>query len=164
MVKKKITPANNIIAQNRKALYNYEIVEKYEAGIVLLGSEVKTLRNGTCSLQESYIAGNNDHEIELINCYIAEYKYTPKSFNHNEKRHKKLLLHKSEINKIRSQITRKGFTAIPLKMYFNKKGLVKLEIALAKGKSDIDKRQTIKEREWKREQAKLLKNNNIKIK
>lgn len=144
------------LANNRKALFNYSVEEQFEAGIVLLGSEVKSLRYGKVSLGEAHAAEKNG-EIYLLNCTISEYPGAT-VFNHEPKRPRKLLLKKRERNKMISGIQKKGMTLIPLSMYFTKKGLVKLQLALAKGKKDIDKRQTIKERDWNREKQRVLKN------
>jgi SsrA-binding protein len=150
-----------IISQNKRAFFDYEILERFEAGISLKGSEVKSLRVGRCSIVESYISKSSDtDELQLVNCYIPDYKQSS-FFKHEEKRHRKLLLHKMQIIRIIQSISKKGTTAIPLKMYF-KNGMVKIEIALAKGKTNVDKRQDIKEKDWKREQAKVIKQFNIK--
>ncbi|MFL1781146.1 SsrA-binding protein [Candidatus Hepatincolaceae symbiont of Richtersius coronifer] len=149
-----------VISQNRKALFNYEIISKFEAGLSLLGSEVKTLRLGRCSIGESYISIGHKGELEVVNCSIPAYAQAA-YFNHEERRPRKLLLNKKEIIKIKEGIAKKGFTAISLKIYF-KKGKAKLEIALAKGKTNYDKRQDLKEKDWKREESKTIKEYNIK--
>ncbi len=150
-----------IISNNKRAFFDYTILDKFEAGISLLGSEVKSLRQGKCSISESYIAKLNDSELELVNSHIASYSFANR-FGHDERRNRKLLLHKSEIYKIISAISMKGCTAVPLKIYFNSKGLVKLEIAIANGKNTVDKRHSIKEKDWKREQSRTIKEYNIK--
>jgi SsrA-binding protein len=145
-----------IIATNRKATFNYFIEEKLEAGIILTGSEVKSLRNGKANIEESYVS-DIDGELHLINSSIAKYSQSNR-FNHEEKRPRKLLLHVKQINKFLGAIKKKGNTIIPLRLYFNPKNRVKVEIALASGKKLFDKRATIKERDWQREKARLLKN------
>ena len=142
-----------IISNNRKARYNYFFKEFYEAGIVLKGSEVKSLRNGKINISESY-AFDNKGEIFLINSYIPSYKES--SYNdHDPKRNRKLLLNKKEINKLLGRINKEGLTLIPTKMYF-KKGKAKVEIAVAKGKKHYDKREVKKKRDWNREKAKFF--------
>ena len=142
-----------IISNNRKARYNYFFKEFYEAGIVLKGSEVKSLRNGKINISESY-AFDNKGEIFLINSYIPSYKES--SYNdHDPKRNRKLLLNKKEINKLLGRINKEGLTLIPTKMYF-KKGKAKVEIAVAKGKKQFDKRHVKKKRDWNREKARFF--------
>ncbi|XVN40564.1 MAG: SsrA-binding protein SmpB [Rickettsia endosymbiont of Argas persicus] len=143
-----------IIAQNKKALFNYFIEEKLEAGIVLTGSEVQSLRQGKASIEESH-AADNGHEVFLYNCHIAKYEKAGR-FNHSTRRSRKLLLHKKEINKIIGKIKIKGYTLVALSMYFNKKNKVKVELGIAKGKKLHDKRQSIKEKDWKRDQSRLI--------
>lgn len=141
--------AQKFIAQNRKARFEYEILDKFEAGIVLQGSEVKTLRSGRASLEEAYAMLDERDELYLIHADIPEYP-AASIFNHAPKRKRKLLLNKSEILKLRSKLKEKGLTIVPLSLYF-KDGRVKAEIALAKGKRKFDKREAIKSREAKRE-------------
>ena len=142
-----------IISNNRKARFNYFFTEFFEAGISLLGSEVKSLRNGKVNISESY-AFDNKGEIFLVNSHIPSYKES--SYNdHLPNRNRKLLLNKKEINKLIGRINREGFTLIPTKLYF-KKGKAKIEIALAKGKKKYDKREAIKKRYWNREKAKYF--------
>ena len=142
-----------IISNNRKAKFNYFFKEFFEAGIVLSGSEVKSLRNGKANISESY-AHDINGEIYLINSHISSYKES--SYNdHNPIRNRKLLLNKKEINKLMGRINREGFTLIPTKLYF-KKGKAKIEIAVAKGKKQHDKRQTKKKKDWDREKAKFF--------
>ena len=143
-----------IISLNRKARFNYFFKEFYEAGILLTGSEVKSLRDGKANIAESY-ALDLKGEIFLINSHIQA--YTESSYNnHDPKRNRKLLLNKREINKLIGRINREGFTLIPTRLYF-KKGKAKIEIAVAKGKKQYDKRQVIKKRDWNREKAKYFK-------
>jgi len=142
-----------IISHNRKARFNYFFNEFYEAGIVLKGSEVKSLRSGKVNISESYAFDQNG-EIYLVNSHIPLYKESSYN-NHDPKRNRKLLLSKREINKLIGRINREGFTLIPTKLYF-KKGKAKVEIAVAKGKRQYDKRHTKKKRDWEREKAKYF--------
>ena len=142
-----------IISKNRKASFNYFLHEFFEAGIVLTGSEVKSLRNGKVNISESY-AFDVGGEIFLINSHIPAYKESSYN-NHNPKRNRKLLLNKREINKLMGRINREGFTLIPTKLYF-KKGKAKIEIAVAKGKKQYDKRHVKKKRDWDREKARYF--------
>lgn len=143
-----------VVADNRRARFNYEIGETYEAGIALTGSEVKSLRAGKATIAESY-ADARGGEIWLINSNIPEY-FQAHRFNHAPKRPRKLLLHARQINKLASAVEREGMTIVPLKLYFNEKGRAKLEIALARGKKLHDKRQTEKKRTWERERGRLM--------
>src|SRR5689334_74858 len=143
-----------IVADNRKARFNYEIGETYEAGIALTGTEVKSLRNGKATIAESY-ADARGGEIWLINANIPEYLKGGR-YNQPPKRPRKLLLHKRQINKLAGAVEREGMTIVPLKLYFNEKGRAKVEIALAKGKKLHDKRETLKKRSWERERGRLL--------
>ena len=142
-----------IISNNRKARFNYFFSEFFEAGIALKGSEVKSLRDGKANISESY-AIDERGEIFLINSHIPSYKESSYN-NHDPKRNRKLLLNKREINKLIGKINREGYTLIPTKLYF-KKGKAKVEIAVAKGKRQYDKRQVKKQRDWNRERAKLF--------
>ena len=143
-----------IVAENRKARFNYEIIDTYEAGLVLTGTEVKSLREGKANIAESY-ASDEGGEIWLINSYLPEYLQANR-FNHETRRRRKLLLSKREINRLRIAINREGMTLVPLKVYFNDVGRAKLELALAKGKKLHDKRETEKERDWNRQKGRLL--------
>ena len=143
-----------IIADNRKARYAYAIGETLEAGIMLMGSEVKSLRSGKTTIGESY-AHAKDGELWLVNCYIPEYTQASR-FNHERKRTRKLLVRKTEIAKLSIAAQREGMTLIPLKMYFNPRGVAKLELGVAKGKKLHDKRETEKQRDWQRDKARLL--------
>lgn len=145
----------NVIVTNKKATYDYFILSKYEAGIVLQGSEIKSIRNHAVNLKDSYVVIKNQ-EVFILNMHIAEYSHG-NLFNHDPFRTRKLLLHKKEILKMQLKIKQEGFTLIPTKLYFNEKGKVKVEIALAKGKKLYDKRETIKQREQKRELQKNYK-------
>ena len=152
-MKQKTNPGLKIISYNRKASFNYSFKEFYEAGIVLSGSEVKSLRAGKVSIGESYAFDHNG-EIFLVNSNIPSYKES--SYNdHNPIRNRKLLLNKKEINKLMGRLNREGFTLIPTKIYF-KKGKAKIEIAVAKGKKEYDKRHTKKKRDWDRDKARFF--------
>ena len=142
-----------IISNNRKARFNYFFIEFFEAGIVLKGSEVKSLRDGKANISESY-AFDERGEIYLVNSHIPSYKESSYN-NHNPKRNRKLLLNKKEINKLIGRINKEGLTLIPTKLYF-KKGKAKVEIAVAIGKKHHDKRHTIKKRDWERESARYF--------
>ena len=146
--------SSNIVAQNRKANFNYFFEDTLEAGIELLGSEVKSLRAGKGSIADAY-ALDNEGEIYLHNTYIPEYKQSSYN-NHDPRRLRKLLLNKKEINKIIGKINRDGFTVVPTKIYFNSKGIAKVNIAIAKGKKLHDKRQTKKQRDWNREKSRVF--------
>tara|TARA_B100001741_G_scaffold122753_1_gene101159 strand:+ start:1742 stop:2206 length:465 start_codon:yes stop_codon:yes gene_type:complete len=146
---------NRIIAQNRKARFNYEIIDTMEAGIVLTGSEVKSLRMSKINITDTYASPNNG-EIQIHNLYIDEYKNTSNKAV-SPKRIRTLLLHKREIKKIQGYIEQKGLTIVPLKIYFNDQGRAKLEIAVARGKKLYDKRETEKKRDWDRNKQRLLK-------
>jgi len=143
-----------IIADNRKARFNYQIGEVVEAGIALAGSEVKSLRAGKASIGESY-ADTRGGEIWLLNANIPEYQQAGR-LNHPPKRPRKLLLHRRQINKLIGAVERRGMTLVPLKLYFNEKGRAKIELALAQGKKLHDKRETEKKRTWEREKGRLL--------
>ena len=143
-----------VVADNRKARVNYAIGETFEAGIVLTGSEVKSLRAGKATIAESY-ADARAGELWLINSNIPEYLQASR-FNHAPKRARKLLLQKREINRLVGAVEREGMTIVPLKLYFNEKGRAKVEIALARGKKLHDKRETLKKRSWDRERGRLL--------
>jgi len=143
-----------VVADNRKARFNYEIGEVFEAGIALTGSEVKSLRSGKATIAESY-ADARAGDIWLVNANIPEYLQAGR-FNHLPKRPRRLLLHRHQINKLMGAVEREGMTLVPLKLYFNEKGRAKIEIALARGKKLYDKRQTEKKRSWERERGRLL--------
>lgn len=143
-----------LIADNRRARFDYYVEDTYEAGLVLTGTEVKSLRLGRATIGESYASPENG-EVWLVNCYIPE--YGPASqFNHEPRRKRKLLLKEREINKLFGAVDREGRTVVPLKLFFNERGMVKLEIALAKGKKEHDKRDATKNAEWKREQSRIM--------
>ena len=152
-MKKKTNTGLKIICLNRKASFNYFFIETLEAGIVLKGSEIKSIRAGKVNIAESY-AVEKDGEIVLVNSHIPTYKQASYS-NHNPTDERKLLFNRREINKLIGKITRDGLTLIPTKMYF-KKGRAKIEIAVAKGKKQYDKRQTKKSRDWNRDKARYV--------
>jgi len=143
-----------IVAENRRARHEYFLEQFFEAGIALTGTEVKSLRFGEGTIAESY-AEIRDGQVNLINANIPEFSHGNR-FNHEPRRPRKLLLHEREINKMAQGVNREGMTLIPLAIYFNKRGRAKVELALAKGKKLHDKRETAKERDWKREQARLM--------
>lgn len=144
-----------LVAVNRRARFDYEIEETFEAGIQLVGTEVKSLRAGKANIAESYVSPE-DGEVYLINADIPPYDHGNR-FNHAPRRRRKLLLKKKEINKISGSVAREGRTVVPLRMYFNERGIAKLQIALAKGKKTVDKRETKKERDWQRQKSRLMK-------
>jgi len=152
--KKRKGESGKIVADNRKARHNYFIKDTFEAGIMLTGTEVKSLRTGAASLGESY-AQVKDGEVFLINAHIPEYLQANR-FNHAPRRKRKLLLHAREISKLADAVNKQGMTVVPLKLYFNERGMAKLELGLAQGKKMADKRQTEKERSWQRDKARLL--------
>ena len=154
MAKKEKEPGQKIAAENRKARFNYFIESTLEAGVQLMGTEVKALREGHATIAESY-AHTKDGEVFLVNAYIPEYK-AGNRFNHEVRRVRKLLLHKREIAKLAQGVEREGMTLIPLKLYFNPKGRAKIELGLAKGKKLHDKRDTEKKRDWEREKGRLM--------
>lgn len=143
-----------IVAENRRARFEYTIDTVYEAGIALTGTEVKSLRGGEGSIAESYaeVTGTG---VWLVNSNIPEFSHGNR-YNHEPKRPRKLLLHEREINKLHGAVAREGMTLVPLMIYFNSKGRAKVELALAKGRKDHDKRAAIKERDWKREAGRIM--------
>lgn len=157
--KKKKGPDGTIVAQNRKARHDYFIEDTVEAGIQLMGSEVKSLRKGSGSIGESY-AVEKGGELYLTNAYIPEYAAAAKYNGHEPRRERKLLLHKREIHRLMGNIQREGYTLVPLSIYFNPRGIAKVELGLAKGKHKADKRQSSKDRDWKRDKARLMSHKN----
>ncbi len=148
-----------ILIQNRKAFHDYHIHDKFEAGIVLFGTEIKSIRMGKVHLRDSYAEISKDEEVFLVNCHIGP--YDPASqFNHDPLRRRKLLLHKKEIHKLIAKADRKGFNLIPLKIYL-KRGRAKVELGIGTGKKDYDKRQAIKKREADMDIMKAMKNRNL---
>ena len=151
---KKADPNNKTIAENRRAWFNYAVEETFEAGIVLVGTEVKALREGQANIAESYAAIENE-ELMLINANIPI--YPPASqFNHLPTRPRKLLMKRRELNKLMAETQRKGRTIVPLKMYFNDKGRVKILVGVATGKDNRDKQDTVKKRDWQRDKARIM--------
>ncbi len=154
MAKKKAETRGKTIAENRKARYNFAIEDTFEAGHMLVGTEVKALRSGKVNIAESYVSHENA-ELWLINCHIPE-SVQANRFNHEPRRPRKLLMSRRDIDRLSQSIARDGMTLVPLKLYFNERGIAKLQIALAKGKKVHDKRETEKRRDWNREKARLL--------
>ncbi len=156
MAKREKGSAGRVAAENRKARYNYFIEDSLEAGIVLEGSEVKSLREGKANIAESY-ATVEGAELWLINSYIGLFSQAmTAAFSHDERRRRKLLVHKRQLARLWQAVGREGMTLVPLKLYFNDKGIAKLELGVAKGKKMADKRETEKRRDWAREKARLL--------
>jgi len=155
--KKKKVPAN-FAAQNRKARHDYFIEENFEAGIMLEGSEVKSLRAGRATITDAF-AGDQDGELYLFQAYIPEYD-SARHFNHEPKRPRKLLMHHREISKLLNAVNRKGMTIVALSIYFNERGIAKVDLGLARGKQHQDKRADVKDRDWKRDKARLLRDKN----
>jgi SsrA-binding protein len=147
-------PTDRFVAQNRRARFDYHILDTLEAGIVLTGSEVKSLREGHASINEAY-ATEDKGELWLVNAHIPEWKAAAR-FSHEPRRPRKLLVHRKELNRLAGAIKREGVTLVPLSIYFNEKGLAKCEIGLAKGKKKADKRETEKARDWQRDKARLM--------
>ncbi|MCX5519641.1 SsrA-binding protein SmpB [Kaistia defluvii] len=147
-------PRYRLAADNRRARFDYEIGDVFEAGLMLTGTEIKSLRGGRSTIGDSY-AAEKGGEVWLFNAYIPEYLQA-NQFNHETRRPRKLLLHKKEIAKLSQAVQRQGMTIVPLKIYFNEKGRAKVEIALARGKKEHDKRQTEKARDWNREKGRLM--------
>ena len=143
------------VAENRRARYDYEILDTLEAGILLTGTEVKSLRTGKAQITESY-ASPEDGELWLINAHIPEYLQANR-FNHQERRRRKLLVSRRELSRLATEVNRSGNTIVPLKLYFNERGIAKVLIGLAKGKKNFDKRATEASRDWNREKARVLK-------
>lgn len=150
-----MTSNRKTIALNRRARFDYALEEFFEAGIALTGSEVKSLRNGRANIQDAH-ASHDAGEIYLRNANIEPWK-SAGVFNHEPTRPRKLLLKKKEIRKLVGALERKGYTLVPVSMYFNKRGIAKIEIALGKGKTKVDKRATQKDRDWKRDKSRILK-------
>ena len=146
-----------IIAENRRARFDYAIEEDLEVGIILQGSEVKSLRQGSANIAESY-AAVEEGELWLVNCYIAPYAQA-KTWGHEERRRRKMLASKRQLSRMWHATQRQGMTLVPIVMYFNDKGLVKLKLGIAKGKKLADKRETSAERDWNRQKQRLLKQN-----
>lgn len=152
---KKAMLATGTVAKNRRARHDYSIEETMECGVVLMGTEVKSLRNGTVSLSDAY-AAPKEGELWLMNVHIGEYPNAHKSIQHAPKRPRKLLVKKKELDKLTAMVRRDGMSLIPMSMYFNPRGVLKLSLGLAKGKKAADKRESIKERDWKKSQGRLM--------
>lgn len=153
--KKNSLKSTGVVAENRRARFDYEILDTLEAGLVLEGTEVKSLRNGKAQITESY-ATPEEGEIWLINAHIPEYLQANR-FNHDERRRRKLLLKKREMARIMAAVEKQGQTVVPLKLYFTDRGIAKLQIGIAKGKKQHDKRETEQKRDWSRQKNRLLK-------
>jgi len=148
-------PNNKTVAQNRRARFDYFIEDVLEAGIMLTGTEVKSLRAGQASVNESY-ASVDGGALYLVNAYIPEYNKAHVKLQHEVRRPRKLLLHKNQLSKLIGAVQRKGTTLIPLSIYFNKRGIAKVELGIATGKKKHDKRETVKTRDWQREKSRLM--------
>lgn len=148
--------SDGAVAVNRRARFDYELEDTFEAGLQLVGTEVKSLRAGKANIAESYVSPENG-EVWLINADVPPYDHGNR-FNHEPRRKRKLLLHKKEISKLFGAVNREGRTIVPLRLYFNDRGVAKLQIAVATGKKTIDKRETKKERDWNRSKQRILKN------
>ena len=146
---------SKVIAENRRARFDYFLEDNIEAGIQLLGTEIKALRDGRANIAESYVSPEG-REMVLINADIPPYKQANR-FNHEPKRRRKLLVHKTQRNRLAGAVQRDGMTLVPLRLYFNDRGMAKLELAVARGKNAPDKRETIKERDWNRQKQRLMK-------
>lgn len=149
-----MTSGKKAVALNKRARFDYFIEETFEAGLVLYGSEVKSLREGKGSIAESYASDEGD-ELFLINAFIPEY-YEASRFNHEPKRPRKLLVRRRELNRLLVAVRKKGMTLVPLSLYFNERGIAKIELGLASGKKKTDKRFVEKERDWQREKGRLM--------
>ncbi|MCB9965777.1 MAG: SsrA-binding protein SmpB [Rhodospirillales bacterium] len=147
---------NAVIAENRRARYEYYIEQTFEAGIILTGTEIKSLRMGQASINEAH-AGEKNGELWLFNTHIAEYMQAGRHLQHEPRRRRKLLLKRKEINKLSGAVAKEGYTLVPLKLYFDERGLAKLSLGLGKGKKLHDKRDTEKERDWNRQKQRIMK-------
>jgi SsrA-binding protein len=147
-------PEKRVIAENRKAFYEYHILDRFEAGLVLTGTEVKSLRFQSASLVDAH-CDMRSQGLVLLNCYIPEYK-AARVFNHEPRRPRILLLHRNELRKLLGKIKTKGMTMVPLQLYFNAKGIAKIELAVVQGKKQHDKREAEKNRDWQRSKARVL--------
>lgn len=150
---------NNLVAQNKRARHDYFIEDVVEGGLVLTGSEVKSLRQGRASILESYASEENG-EMFLVNAHIPTYDAANR-FNHEPKRPRKILLKRKEMAKMIGMVHREGYTVVPVSLYFNKRGIAKVGLGLARGKKQVDKRQTEKKRDWQRDKARLLRNKTL---
>ncbi len=152
-----LRPEDRFVAQNRKARHDYFIEDTLEAGIVLAGSEVKSLRRGHASIQEAY-ASERSGELWLLNAYVPEYQMASARLNHEPRRPRKLLVHRKELNRLMGQVKREGVTIVPLSIYFNERGRAKIQLGLAKGKRKEDKREAEKTRDWQRDKSRIMRN------
>jgi SsrA-binding protein len=152
--RKKAPAPGLVVADNRRARFDYELLDTFEAGLALTGTEVKSLREGRASLAEAH-AGESGGELWLLNAHIPVYGPANR-FNHEPKRPRKLLLHRREINRLIGAVQKEGMTIVPLRLYFNARGVAKLSVALARGKKLHDKRETEKKRDWQRDKARLM--------
>ena len=157
---KALRPNDSLISENRRARFDYAVAETYEAGIVLTGSKVKSLRNGQAQIESSYAGVDRDGAVKIFGMFIEEYKQAGPHLQHEPKRVRNLLLKQKELRKITIALTREGMTLVPLKLYFTKRGKAKLLLGLAKGKNTVDKRASIKERDWNKEKARTLREKN----
>ena len=154
MATKDKKPAGRVAAQNRRARFDYFIEDKLEAGLVLTGTEVKSLREGRASIQEAY-AGEMQGELYLFNAHIPEYSHAGYQ-GHEPRRPRKLLVHARERNRLLGAVKREGATLVPISVYFTKRGIAKVELGLARGKRKVDKREAVKQRDWQREKARVM--------
>ncbi len=152
---KQLISVNHTVAENRRARFDYFLEEVFEAGIMLTGTEVKSLRHGQCSLNESYVVSKAG-DLWLTGAYIAPYGPAGAHLQHDARRNRKLLMHKREVARLMAAVQQKGYTLVPVKLRFNGRGIAKVDIALAKGKAQHDKRETIKQRDWNRDKARIL--------
>lgn len=161
MVKQKVDrlKTQKYVALNRRAYHNFKIEDTIEAGLILMGTEVKSLRRGEASIQEAF-ASEKDGKLYLQNAYIAEYTQAGRHLQHETHRPRQLLLHKREQNKLIGGSKREGYTIVPLSIYFNKRGIAKVSLGIAKGKQGHDKREATKERDWKRDKARIMRERN----
>lgn len=157
--KRGLISTNQTVADNRQAGFEYALEDRFEAGIMLTGTEVKSLRHGQGSIKEAYV-GPKGGEIWIFNANIPEYQQASQHFQHDPKRARKLLLHKRQINRLLGAVSREGYTIIPTKLYFDARGLAKIEIALARGKKLHDKRASEKERDWNKQKGRILREKN----
>ncbi len=157
--KSALLSTNATVVDNRKARHDFALEDKFEAGLQLTGTEVKSLRHGQGNIKEAYVGpkeGPNGSEIWLFNAHIPEYQQASQALQHDPKRARKLLLHKREIDKLLGAVSRQGYTIVPTRLFFNARGMAKLEIALAKGKQAHDKRETVKKRDWDKQKARIM--------
>lgn len=155
-----LRPNDTLISENRRARFDYAVTNTYEAGLLLTGSEVKSLRVGQAQIAQSYAGLDSDGTLKIFGMFIEEYKQSAAHLQHEARRNRGLLLKQKEIKKITTALTREGMTLVPLKLYFNARGKVKLLLGLAKGKKTVDKRESIKERDWNRDKARTMRERN----